>query len=56
MAFIFNDENAKQEIATGKAIVIDFWAAKFLWEVFAESVIGVVDAHYDAWAYGAFLN
>ena len=26
MAFIFNDENAKQEIATGKAIVIDFRA------------------------------
>ncbi len=26
MAFIFNDTNAKQEIASGKPVVIDFWA------------------------------
>ncbi|MBP5497959.1 MAG: thioredoxin [Muribaculaceae bacterium] len=26
MAFIFNDENAKQEIQSGKPVVIDFWA------------------------------
>lgn len=26
MAFEFNDENAKQEIETGKPVVIDFWA------------------------------
>lgn len=26
MAFIFNDENAKQEIESGKLVVIDFWA------------------------------
>ncbi len=26
MAFIFNDENAKAEIESGKPVVIDFWA------------------------------
>lgn len=26
MAFIFNDSNAKQEIESGKPVVIDFWA------------------------------
>ncbi len=26
MAFNFNDENAKQEIESGKPVVIDFWA------------------------------
>ncbi|MDO4511570.1 MAG: thioredoxin [Bacteroidales bacterium] len=26
MAYIFNDENAKQAIESGKPVVIDFWA------------------------------
>ena len=26
MSFIFNDENAKAEIESGKPVVIDFWA------------------------------
>ena len=26
MAYTFNDENAKVEIESGKAVVIDFWA------------------------------
>ena len=26
MAFVFNDENLKQEIASGKPVVVDFWA------------------------------
>lgn len=26
MAYVFTDENAKAEIATGKPVVIDFWA------------------------------
>ncbi len=26
MAFVFNDENAKQAIESGKPVVIDFWA------------------------------
>ncbi len=26
MAFVFTDDNAAQEIASGKAVVIDFWA------------------------------
>lgn len=26
MAYVFTDENANEEIATGKPVVIDFWA------------------------------
>lgn len=26
MAFVFTDDNVRQEIATGKPVVVDFWA------------------------------
>ena len=26
MAFVFNDDNVRQEIETGKPVVVDFWA------------------------------